>query len=499
MRALRGRGVYPSSTPRARATPIARIIARRHRGSEEGFTLVELLIVTVVSPLIVGALAIGLVSILSLQTSTAARLSDTGDSQILEASFQPDVQSALAVTTENTTAYPGTVQCGSGFQILGLEWTPTSSGGYQTVVSYVEKSNGSTNGSVNLVRQYCTNGNTATVASSSILSYDLPQSPTSPFITLSCSTADPTCSTDATSKWVLTSGITNIVFSTTEPRSKYQFTLDAFPEASSSQDASGTPITPSSTTSCGFATPGSGKYSGSLCFVDFSTLIGTSMTAATVALPGCLEMSVQLPDGYFLYFCINISGTAVKPWPLPTWTLGFLGNQGVPADGSNPAIPANYTNIPGDPALYQTGSGTTTITLTDITIDSPQGVPATGWKFMSADAESTDTGESIVWSDATATNPANLHVVPNGTSIDTAADPIGNACLDDQLDQGLIGNKTPTVSCLANLPAENGNPAESETGAYKSGTAMVEALAPKTMTVTMVGTGLEAVCFGVFI
>jgi hypothetical protein len=459
-----------------------------------------LLIVTVVTPLIVGALALGLVSILSLQSSTAARLSDTSDSQILEASFQPDVQSALAVTTENTTSDPGSVQCGGGFQVLGLEWTPTSSGGYQTIVSYVESANGSTNGSVNLVRQYCTNGNTTTLTSSSIVSYDLPKTQSSPLITLSCSSADTTCNSDATSSWVLTSGVTNVVFNTTEPKSNYEFTLDAFPEASSSQDSSGTPITPSSTTTCGYATPGSGKYASSLCFVDFSTLINTSMTAASVSAPGCLEMSVKLPDAYILYFCINISGTSVKPWPLPTWTEGFLGNQGVPASGSNPAIPANYTNIPGDPALYQTGSGTTTITLTGITIDSPQGIAATGWKFMSADAESTDAGESIVWtSDANLANPTNLHIVPNGTSIDTAADPIGNACLDDQPTPGLIGNKTPTVSCLANMPAANGNPAESETSAYKSGTAMVEALTPKTMTVTMVGTGLEAVCFGVFI
>jgi hypothetical protein len=49
------------------------------------------------------------------------------------------------------------------------------------------------------------------------------------------------------------------------------------------------------------------------------------------------------------------------------------------------------------------------------------------------------------------------------------------------------------------MPALNGNPAESETGAYKSGTAMVEAIAPQSMTVTLVGTGLEAVAFGVFI
>ena len=473
MRKSRRRGVHPRPS-RGSATPIARMIERRRGHSENGFTLVELLIVTVVSPLIVGGLALGLVSILSLQTSTAARLADTGDSQILEASFQPDVQSALEVTT----AQVSNPQCGTGVQVLGLEWNLATSGIYQTVISYVEKANGSTNGSVNLVRQYCTNGNTTNPASSSIVSYDLPssQSP-STFVALSCSSADTTCNTDAKSKWVLTSAVTNVVFSTTEPRSKYAFTLDAFPEASSSQDSSGTPISPSSTTTCGYATPGSGKYAGSLCFVDFSTLIGSSMTAATSG-SDCLEMSVKLPDGYFLYFCINITGTAVKPWPLPTWTNGFLGNQGVPASGGNPAIPANYTNIPGDPALYQTGSGTSTITLTDITIDSPQGVPATGWKFMSADAESTDVGESIVWSDATATNVKNLHIVPNGTSIDTAADPVGNACLDDQPTQGLVGNKTPTVSCNGSMPALNGNPAESETGAYKSGTAMVEAIAP---------------------
>jgi hypothetical protein len=48
------------------------------------------------------------------------------------------------------------------------------------------------------------------------------------------------------------------------------------------------------------------------------------MLAATTS---CLEMAVPLPGGYEMYFCLGITGVAVRPSPLPTWQNAFLGNS----------------------------------------------------------------------------------------------------------------------------------------------------------------------------
>ena len=51
-----------------------------------------------------------------------------------------------------------------------------------------------------------------------------------------------------------------------------------------------------------------------------------------------------------------------------------------------------YTNIPGKPALYQTAQGTqTNINITNIQVADVNGNQATGWEFVTGDAETTDT------------------------------------------------------------------------------------------------------------
>lgn len=497
---------------------IYRLIARYRNAqsgpkSDKGMTLIELLIVTLIIPIIVGALAAGLLAVFSLQSSAANRISDTSDAQIVSASFESDVQGALAVTTENTTTAPGSKQCGTGFQVLGLEWSPNSSGVYQTVVSYVEAANASTNGSVNLVRQYCSGGN-LTNATTSILSYDFPPSQATPLITLGCSSSDTTCNSDAGSGWVPTSGVTSVTFSTTEQKSQYSYALVSAPADAASSITAGAPITVGTTTQCGDASAGTGLYASSICFADFSPLEpGTAAYAAATAANGCLEMSVLLPNSDVLYFCINISGSTVKPSAMPTFSDAFLGNTGVGTFGQSGYIPPNYIDVPGNPALYQTEAGTTTITFTGITVDSPQGIAATGWEAMSADAESTDyNGESITWntdpsgvSGASNPDPPNLYVVSNGLSVDTPSDPVGNACLDDQTVQGLTGSGTTEVECAGDVTYTNGSGqqvTEQEGGGSdntKTGTAMLEALMPTTLQVTMVGGGIQAIVFGLFL
>jgi hypothetical protein len=179
-----------------------------------------------------------------------------------------------------------------------------------------------------------------------------------------------------------------------------------------------------------------------------------------------------------LYFCLGITGGPVGAYALPTYSAAFLGNtyNGAPF----------YTNVPGEPGLYQSVEGTTTtITFSNITVVGAQGIAATGWEATSADAESTDNGESITWN-----SNAPLYVIPNGQSWDTPSDPVGTAC-DNGAD--LTGGSTPGAPSTQVECNGIGN------SGGQSGAAMVEALAPHTMSVTLVGTGLEAITFGLLL
>ena len=154
------------------------------------------------------------------------------------------------------------------------------------------------------------------------------------------------------------------------------------------------------------ADPNSGTYANQLCFVDFSGLTGNALIAAESS---CLEMSVAIANGATLYFCLSVSTynpgqgiEGVHPNALPTYDNAFLGNSynGTPF----------YTGINGEPALYSDhASGyMATIKFKNITVVGPNGLPATGWEAVSADAESTDNQESITW-----TSNTTLNVLPN--------------------------------------------------------------------------------------
>jgi hypothetical protein len=486
---------------------------------ESGFTLIELVIVTVVVPLIVGALAIGLMSILSLQTGVSNRLTNSEDSQVTQANFRNDVQSAQFITTNPAVNGGFTGECGTGDQVLGLEWNEnTVTNIFQTVVSYVSVPEA--NGTYALVRQECTNvsshmTNIEPVTSTSTVSANLAGS-------LLASEYHPVIlpggsATSALKNWISVAatgtqdgelGVTSVSFPITEPGSSssvpgYSYNLVATPPASNLLAGGGPPLTATTQAGCGYAAPGSGSYASSLCLFDFSALSGNNMVAAR---QGCVELAIPLPGGSNLYFCIAISGSPVAPYALPTWTDGFLGNQinGVPF----------YSDIPGDPALYQscegdastcvvngvtvpnTWGGVTTINITHITVVSPDGNAATGWEFVSADAESTDSGESIQW---TSNNP--LYDIANNQSVDTASDPIGNACNSGAGVSGSLtdsqGNTTPVTASqiFAGDPATSITCSGNSNG-VKTGTMMVESLQPKTLSITMIGTGLEGISLG---
>ena len=117
---------------------------------------------------------------------------------------------------------------------------------------------------------------------------------------------------------------------------------------------------------------------------------------------------------YSLSFCISVSGTNVTPAAIPTvlrpvgdHSEAFLGNNGF------------YTGIPGDPALYQTGNGVSTVYLTNVQVLDAAGHPATGWTLVTGDSESTDANEWIAFQ-----SNLNWSVLPNNG----ASNLWGNAC-----------------------------------------------------------------------
>jgi hypothetical protein len=179
---------------------------------------------------------------------------------------------------------------------------------------------------------------------------------------------------------------------------------------------------------------------------------------------------------YEMTFCLNVSGGPVVPAPIPTYfapptSEAFMGNNGF------------YTGIPGNSALYQNsqGSAPSVVSIINIKVLDSNGNPATGWELVTGDAESTDAGESISWS--TGTGGAPLTLLPNSPSSS-----IGNACATaNPAVIDLTGVGTTTVSCAATVSSD------------KTGTVMLEARTPTTLTVTMVGAGLEAMFLGLLL
>ncbi len=425
---------------------------RRADRGEQGFTLIELIVVVAIMPIIVGSLSIGLVAILSLQSGVSGRVADSGDAQVVSVNFGNDVQSAANLTTMTAA------QCGSGTQLLGLEWGPgVQPGNFQTVISYVlvANANGSTS---SLIRQYCTGGS-STPTNAVTLSSDLPNNQPAALI------APASSNTAAMSGWTPTAGVTSVTLPLTGKASQYQYNEVAVPGQSANSNQVST-ITPPTTT-CGFATLDTGTYASSLCFVDF-----TKYNAAQAAAPGCQQISAGITNTPFtMTFCLSVSGGPVAPASIPTYTNpptseAFLGNNGF------------YTGIPGNPAFYQTVQHTTTtVTLTNINVLDANGNPATGWGIVTGDAESTDKNESMTW-----TSDQPLGLIPNSPS-----SPIGNACAAPTSPDGLTGVGSTTVECAATVSSD------------KTGTVMLQAAHPTTLSVQMVGDGLEAMFIGLLL
>ena len=479
-RAARTRGPSRALAPQG---ALLGVWARRDRRDEAGFTLLEVLIVALVTPIILGAISAGLIAVFSVQGSVSNRLSDSGDAQVVSANFVQDVQSSLRVTTDALAA-----QCGPGTQVLGFEsnYDPVTAT-YKTVITYASVKSGSV---YLLRRQYCASGPSATYDGATTISYGISVTP-APTATV----APAASNLLAQQGWIPVSSVDTVTLSVYEPASKYTFTLTGSPAASGPKSNAGSPITVQTNTQCGFAptqggTVQNGTYAQTLCFVDFS-----SYNAAAAAAPNCQEMVASIPGGDTLSFCLSTSGTQpIVAAALPTYPQAFLGNTiggapfytGLGCPDSTATVDGLGNPTPSciKPALYQTNTGagpTNTITVTNITVTTPTGVPATGWHFVSADAETTDVSESITWiSDKT------LTIVP-----DTPTSSYGNTCNNTPSgSNGPSGNGTNQITCASGA---------NETSSIKTGTPLVDALQPSTMTVSMKGAGLEGIALGLLL
>lgn len=235
---------------------------RRSATEETGFTLIELLVVLVITPIIVGAIAVALLATFRVQAGVSDRLSQSADTQIASANYYRDIQNAAEVFTPSVNTATGVPantalpQCGSTAPLLSVEWPESS--GLATVISYSVAPNGYLRPGVNqyeLVRNYCSNVGSTTAAttptSTSVLAGNVPISLAS---VINCALGDATCSaalSSAATGYVSADSIENVALTVNQANSNpsnfsnsSSFTLAATPRISSAGSSNGASVDP---------------------------------------------------------------------------------------------------------------------------------------------------------------------------------------------------------------------------------------------------------------
>lgn len=253
---------------------------------------------------------------------------------------------------------------------------------------------------------------------------------------------------------------------------------------------------------CNNADFGTGAYAETLCWIDFSgfttayenkgdwwwpdwqSVLGDQYTVANSRSGNWGDIknypvSVDLGGGYILTALLDVKGKNANGKQLgadffPTYDKAFLGNHNF------------YTGVDGNPALYQLGQGgQSTLTLKSIELKK-DGILLKDYSVVVADAESTDSGESIIWS----TTGAGFKWLPNNPSGGSKEKVMGNAC--STINQPWNSN-TPFVSATC-----SGGP-----NVDKTGTAMLATEPPVagtfSITQELYGRGLQGVAFGVIV
>jgi hypothetical protein len=197
------------------------------------------MIVILIIPFIMGAVAVAMITSLKVTTSNdpsgaVERLAESHDAQITSALFVRDVQSSVALSTLSTPACGPTMGSPAPKQVLELAWNRATSGAsagqYQDVVAYVQTTLG---GNAALVRYFCGNLSSTTPTSTVVVSHKLGSGASPITLTLTCSQYDPDtgCTTDAgssTSAPISSLDVTLVEADVTE-QSGFPYVLKASP------------------------------------------------------------------------------------------------------------------------------------------------------------------------------------------------------------------------------------------------------------------------------
>ena len=181
----------------------------------------------------------------------------------------------------------------------------------------------------------------------------------------------------------------------------------------------------------------------------------SSYNNALVMGPG-QAFSITLSDGSIFSFTLRGTRTpatnGLRAMAPPSWTGSAVGNTA-------------FLGIPNQPILYTLAGGTVDLTMSAITITPPPGGTSSGlFKVVIADAESTNGGESLVYT----TNGGAWEVI-------------------DQVNP-ITGSTYPTITNTGTTFTETG--VAGTVGAYIVGTQ-----SPTTVTVRLVAGGLQGIMF----
>jgi prepilin-type N-terminal cleavage/methylation domain-containing protein len=214
---------------------------------EQGFTLIELLIVLVVLPLVVGAIAMVLITMLRNQQGVQGKVTDATAASTASAYYVRDLESAGSVTTAQTPA-SSPAQChtsslsGSINYLLGLRLQGTT-----TVVSYYELT--PARGAPELVRASCTdNSGSLTELSHQILSDNISVA-NPPVAEVSCLSPTPTSiptgvQCNPTTDWTFTYLVAPVTMNITQGCSTPSGSCAPYQYALTGDPVSGVPVPP---------------------------------------------------------------------------------------------------------------------------------------------------------------------------------------------------------------------------------------------------------------
>lgn len=349
----------------------------RARDPERGYTLIELLIVAVIIPLVIGAIASAIIVGYSDSSGVSTRITDSHDAQISSAYFVRDIESATEVSTSTAPGFAVCPATPTTTQLLGLTWTPYGSPRANSVSYGVAATS-----PPSLLRRFCQGGhevdstlaeNLFTGVSTPLLTNScmgqsscacagplncaLPGTTIEVSVTVNCLDGHDTCANngfvhtypDGTSP-----GIGNVIISVVENQTKYQYTLTAAPREELQQ----APPVPPGGSAPALLLLGSGS---SVLSCSGSTHSAPVTVYGVAAIDSSSAGSVQLGSHNSL-----VAGDLYTQNPNngPSGPVSgtYTGPGGSPGQySSGPSYPDPFANLP-DPSDSQLGIHTTNST-----------------------------------------------------------------------------------------------------------------------------------------